>query len=154
MPNHPTERDTYGAHAVLLYSLFDAITPGYTVHPQYPVGRDTIHFVITFALTTKASPVFSVEVKPPSHITTASKRKAADEQMRSRFPELRDQIRIPTLHGMSAMGSMVCFYEMETATGQISPDDTDWNLDIMTPVGWQKLMAVIFHIKTMVDALP
>jgi len=71
MPNHPTEKNTHGAHSFVLHTLFGAIMPGHTVHPQYPVGRDTINFVATFVLTTKASPIFSVEVKPPSHITTA-----------------------------------------------------------------------------------
>ncbi|KAG2110788.1 hypothetical protein DEU56DRAFT_749766, partial [Suillus clintonianus] len=67
------------------------------------------------------SPVFFVEVKPPSDANSALKRYEVDDQMRRRFPQLHGQIQVSTMYGMSTLGRNMCFYEMETAMGHVSP---------------------------------
>ncbi|KAG2157049.1 hypothetical protein DEU56DRAFT_713209, partial [Suillus clintonianus] len=76
---------SYDAFNHILQNTFGTISTGYTIYPQYPVGHESINFVTTFLIMAQASPVFFVEVKPPSDANSALKRYKADNQMRRRF---------------------------------------------------------------------
>jgi hypothetical protein len=49
-----------------------------------------------------------------------SGRAAADKQMRTRFEALADQLTIPTLYGVSALGTRLCVYTYDIGD-EISP---------------------------------
>ncbi|KAF9442196.1 hypothetical protein P691DRAFT_681983, partial [Macrolepiota fuliginosa MF-IS2] len=57
-------------------------------------------------------PVFVLALKAPRELAYISNRQDADEQMRRRLTDLRDTRPIPTLHGVCAMGTRLCFYHV------------------------------------------
>ncbi|KAF8446711.1 hypothetical protein BGX38DRAFT_1270875 [Terfezia claveryi] len=65
----------------------------------------------------KEHPVFFVEIKASNHIRHMSTRKDADLQMRERFEELFDDVKVETLYGISALGTKLCIYTASKETG-------------------------------------
>jgi hypothetical protein len=57
---------------------------------------------------------FFLEIKPPGSLY-GSKREEADEQVRRRFRDPAPVLTIPTLHGVSAFGTRLAFYEYDLA---------------------------------------
>jgi hypothetical protein len=68
-------------------------------------------------------PVFFLEIKPPLSLPYDSKRKEADEQMRHQFRDHATVLNTPTLHGISAFGTRLAFYEYNLATHDIQPTE-------------------------------
>jgi hypothetical protein len=65
-----------------------------------------------------------MEVKPLAsfHVPYDSKREEADERMRRRFRDLRQILAIPILHGISVFCTRLSFYEYDSATHTLQPE--------------------------------
>ncbi|KAK0460138.1 uncharacterized protein EV420DRAFT_1620021 [Desarmillaria tabescens] len=152
-PNPPIENEYHGAYNKLLNTLFPPDTD-FTVVPQYlelnsPKGAD---FIFMFEILFYNKPVFVVELKQPTHLLYDSTRQAAD-----------DQCPIPTLHGVSAMGTRLCFYSLDLTQADpkilppIIPRDPSffndtapagrWDCSVLEVEGETKLRAVVDEIK-------
>jgi hypothetical protein len=154
----------YGPYTRLLYTLFSLDGP-FEIVPQYNEmqldTQDSINFVTVFVVELNRHPVFFLEVKPPASLRLDTKREDADKQMRRRFRDLRADLAIPTLHGVSAFGTRLCFYRYEKESRQLQPlmiqpnlnSLTDvapanlWNFDVLEAEGANRLRAVVDHVK-------
>jgi hypothetical protein len=160
------------------YGLYDAIlnecfpSTQFTVIPQYPTseaqmgGIGAIDFAITYVIEPLdlESPVFFIEIKPPTHLSSISARKDAENQVRNRFGQLAHLVRIPKLYGVSAIGRQLSYYTYEWASGAVDPIaladsinvivDTApierWDTNIMQEEGRTKFVAIVEEIKQMV----
>lgn len=108
---------------------------------------------------------FFLEVKPAGSFSSCSARAAADNQMRNRFDKLIDDLAIPTLHGISALGPHLSFYIYSKEDNNIHPPlilrDLNqvndrapakrWDTELMSDDGVQRLTAVANHVKEMVN---
>ena len=84
--------------------------------------------------------------------------------MRNRFDELIDDLTIPTLHGISALGPHLSFYTYSKEENNVLPPlilrDTNqvndrapaarWDTELMSDDGVQRLTAAVNHVKQMV----
>jgi len=111
------------------------------------------------------SPIFFVEIKPPTYLPSTFVRSEAQNQIRTRFTQLAHLVRIPKLYGVSAIGRQLSYYTYERASGAVEPvalvDSTSfvvdsdtapigrWNTNIMEE-GRAKFLAVVEEIKQMV----
>jgi len=95
----------------LRLSLFPP-TDNYMISPQFkrPPEGWSIHFTTVFIVQRAFHPVFFLEIKPPGDYTHRSSRAAANDQMRTRFFDLADVVELPVIHGVSALGTRLCFY--------------------------------------------
>jgi len=102
----------YGPYNTLLNKLFP-MEEHYMVIPQYkwPRQLETVDFTTIFLVQQREHPVFFVEVKAAGHIHNDCIRAAADQQMREGVYALRNDIEIPILYGISAIGIELCFYK-------------------------------------------
>ena len=110
----------------LLNTLFPVDGP-YEIVPQFksPGTQESIDFVAIFLVEVNRHPVFFIEVKPTASFPYDSKRKEADEQMRNRFMELRQNLNITRLS----------FYKYDSATQAVqSKRIICSNPDILTDV--------------------
>ncbi|KAF8508541.1 hypothetical protein JB92DRAFT_2652209, partial [Gautieria morchelliformis] len=141
----------------------------FTITPQYITGETPEHtagvidFAITYVIELAGldSPVFFIEIKPPTHISTISDRKEAENQVRSRFVQLAHLVKIPRIYGVSAMGKQLSYYAYEKASNTVDPvalpDSTPfvidtapierWGTNIMQDEGRDKFLAVVEEIK-------
>lgn len=94
------------------------------VTPQYkrPEQSKSVDFCTIFIVRYKRHPVFSVEIKASGHIQHVSTRQAADEQMREGIINLFDDVEINVLHGVSAIGTKLCFYTWTKQSCRIQPN--------------------------------
>ncbi|RDB17621.1 hypothetical protein Hypma_001064 [Hypsizygus marmoreus] len=156
----------YGPYNGLLAELFPSsehfmIVPPHK-HPGHPhAGVDD--FPTSFIVRRDEHPVFFVEIKPSSHLDTITTRNAADREMRERFEALSTRVKIPTLYGISAIGTNICVYAYQTESGEIAPrviekdartvEDgvpvTRWRLDITTAEGEQRIWEIVNEVKVM-----
>ncbi|KAN0129677.1 hypothetical protein V8E53_012497 [Lactarius tabidus] len=96
-------------------------------------------------------PVLFIEIKPPASLLYDSKREEADEQIRCRIRDLRHELAIPTLHGISAFGR-------NFPTSNLQPEQilrarpslladvvpiTRWDCDVLKPEGANRLRDVV-----------
>ena len=139
---------------------------GWNVVPEFrrPRNGDTLDFITSFLVTRQKVPFLFLEVKPASHVEAAASRAAADDHMRDIFLAL-SEAQVPTLHGFSALGSRLCHYSLNTATGELSPHQipkdprflTDtapaaaWNLDILRDEGDMYFQNTVCQIKRDLD---
>ena len=101
----------------------------------------------------------------PSSLLYDSKREETDNQMRRQFQDLRHISAIPTLHGISAFGTQLSFYEYDSTTSVLQPGQvpqvhsslfadvapvTRWDCDVLKPEGANRLRDVVKKIKEMV----
>lgn len=139
--------------------------------PQYQrpaMGRSidfTTIFVVKSANT--PTPIFYLEIKPPSHINDLSKREQADLQMRDCIRDLITELRTPKLHGVSALGVRLAFYHYDAATQVLEPpaiprdpilvNDTApavrWSVDLLSDEGYEQLDQLATEVKNMARAL-
>ncbi|KAF8529671.1 hypothetical protein BU17DRAFT_36489 [Hysterangium stoloniferum] len=162
------ETEYYGPYNGLLLHLF----PGeehFMVVPQYkrPTYPQSIDFTTIFIVQHQKHPVLFLEIKPAGHIKKTSNRASADEQMRQRFKDLRDEVSTPTLYGISALGTKLCVYTYKSQSRIVIPpeikddpvvlNDTApanrWDLDVMEFEGEQRIREIVGHIKIMCDGL-
>ena len=93
-----------------------------------------------------------------------SRRGGADNQMRRRFTDLRQILAIPVLHGVSAFGIRLSFYEYDSATYVVQPEQvlqshpsifddvapiTRWDCDVLQQEGANRLRKVVNQVKEM-----
>ena len=165
----------YGPINMLLVHLFPP-TDLYIVSPQWKkklpaegssttTTTTTADFTTVFVVQNAHHPVFFLQVKPASSFSSRSARAAADVQMRNTFDELIDDLAIPTLHGISALGPHLSFYAYSKEENTIHPtlilcdpdQDNDrapaerWDTELMSENAVQRLNAVANHVKEMVN---
>ncbi|KAF8453110.1 hypothetical protein BGX38DRAFT_1179227 [Terfezia claveryi] len=136
------------------------------VVPQYKrseLSQTSVDFTTVFIVRHNDHPVFFLEIKPAGHLQHNSSREAADLQMREWFRILFDDVQIPIMYGVSAIGTRLCIYSWNKETRRITPNaipidqnvtsDTApaarWNLELMTAEGEQRLREVVRHVKEM-----
>ncbi|KAI0253811.1 hypothetical protein BJV78DRAFT_1189440 [Lactifluus subvellereus] len=122
VPVNPAEVEFHGPYNKLLNVLFPPDTD-FTVVPQYlPGSRESADFVIEVLL--DDSPVFVLGIRAPNQLRYHSTRGDADKQsLCSRVWVLIASIAycpLPILHGVSVMGTRLCFYKLPR-DGAIEP---------------------------------
>ncbi|KAF8805665.1 hypothetical protein BYT27DRAFT_7142298 [Phlegmacium glaucopus] len=167
----PSGRDEslfYGPFTRLLYTLFSVEGP-YEIVPQLksvalhgPLENIDIGAVLVVEVSRQ--PVFFMQIKPPASFPYDSKREEADEQMRRKFRDLRQILAIPILHGISAFGTRLSFYEYDSATHVLQPEQvlrshpsiladmapiTRWDCDVLKQEGANRLRDVVNKVKEM-----
>lgn len=161
------ESDLCGPYNALLDFYFPW-EEGWNVVPQFrrPRQRDTLDFITVFLVTRQHVPCLFLEIKPASHVNGAASRAAADDHMRDIFLDMAEA-RVHTLHGFSALGSRLCHYSLNTATGELSPHRipkdprfltdtapaTGWNLDILCDEGEKYFQTTVGRIKRDLDLM-
>ncbi|KAK0209586.1 hypothetical protein IW262DRAFT_1281482 [Armillaria fumosa] len=165
-PN-PAGNGFHGPYNKLLNYLF-SIDSLYTVVPQFlqPGCRDSLNWIVTFEIMLSNMPVFILELKSPETLRLISSRCEADDQMRRRISDLcgkSSYCPIPRLHAVSAVGTRLCFYELDTQDeeAEIKPlaisrhptrvNDTApekrWDYDVLDDVGERKFRGIVEEIK-------
>ena len=155
----------YGRYNTLLTYLFPP-TDNYMISPQFkrPPEGWSIDFTTVFIVQRAFHPVFFLEIKPPGDYTHRSSRAAADDQMRTRFFDLADVVELPVIHGVSALGTRLCFYSYTRDDNVLDPPrippDVErmndvapaarWNFDILSDEGVARMTHVANEVKAMV----
>ncbi|KAI5998930.1 hypothetical protein F5J12DRAFT_848369 [Pisolithus orientalis] len=160
-PAGTNESVFYGPYTRLLYNLFSFDGP-YELLPQYKIQGDSTNVTIIFVIAFQRRPVFWMEVNPSASFRFSSKRKEADSQMRKRVGDLRANLAIPVLHGVSAFGTRLCFYKYDAHSQELTPHRilahptvvTDmladnWDCDVLETDGMQRLEKVIEEVQEM-----
>ena len=169
MNNATQESLLYGPYNTTLGYLFPA-SEGFMVVPQYqrPTMGQSIDFTTVFIVESSdtQTPIFYLEIKPPAHIDELSRREQADMQMRERVRDLLHGLRIPKLHGVSAIGTRLSFYHYDVATHVLEPpaiprdpiliNDTApaerWGVDLLSDEGCERLVQLATEVKNMAKA--
>ncbi|KAI0029619.1 hypothetical protein K488DRAFT_56019 [Vararia minispora EC-137] len=155
------ESQYYGPYNKLLCTLFPPDSD-FTVSPNYIPGYvdGGADFIVSFEITFHQHPVLVLEIKPPHHLSLISTREVADRHIRRRLADLSERSLLPVLHGVSAIGTKLCFYEFEKTSGRMSPRRipsdpelvTDvapkvrWDCDILEASGEQRLRVLATQI--------
>lgn len=130
---------TPAAYNKLLHTLFPVDTP-YTVYPQVHRHADSVtpSARTTFTVYYKHVPVFLLDLHSYPTLTRISGREAADDHIRMHMRDLLPYCPLATLNAVSAFGTRLCFYSINTGGGiaPIRPTvDVDENHD-PTPIDW------------------
>jgi hypothetical protein len=157
----------YGPFTRLLYSLFSVDGPYEIVlqfkHAALQDAHESVDIVAILVRHVDRHPVFFMDVNPPASSSCDSQREEADEQMRRRFRDLRQTTAIPILHGISAFGTRLSFYEYDSATRVLRPEQvlrshpsipadvpiTRWDCDVLQQDGADRLRDVVNRVKAM-----
>ncbi|KAI9566199.1 hypothetical protein HD554DRAFT_2221544 [Boletus coccyginus] len=160
------ESDFLGPYNKLLNTLFPPDSD-FTVAPQFLKSdpADPSDYISSFEIFFKNWPVFALQLKKPGNLKYKSSRATADQLIRIRVADSAGDRPIPILHAVSAFGSRLCFYHLDTANTAagifILPrriphhptmmNDTApmerWNCDVMDAEGETRLRAVVDSIK-------
>ena len=113
--------------------------------------------------------VESTDTQSPIGQADRSSQKAeqADTQMRDPVREPISRLRIPKLHGVSALGVRLAFYQYDAATQILQPpaisrdpihiNDTApaarWSVDLLSEEGYEQLVQLATETKDMARAL-
>ena len=168
-PETTNEHDLYGPFGTLLYDLFPP-AEGYQVSPQYNLIPGSIDYAIVYLVIQQRFPIFFVEIKTLLALNLASSRAEADDQMRTRFRDISNtfgHIPLPTLIGISAMGTRFAVYRHRTRNQSITPRPITshplyltntaplqrWSYDLMEDAGEAELRAIANEVKEMVLAI-
>ncbi|KIO11067.1 hypothetical protein M404DRAFT_127771 [Pisolithus tinctorius Marx 270] len=154
----------YGPYTRLLYHLFSFYGP-YEIVPQYKIrgSQDGIDVTPTFIIELQKKPVFFIEIEPAASLPVITRRQEVDNQMRERVGDLRANLAIPVLHGVSAFGTRLCFYKYDSRSRELTPQRipehptrvTDimpahnWSCDVLNTDGMQRLQKVVEEVKEM-----
>ncbi|KAG8963101.1 hypothetical protein FRC00_007714 [Tulasnella sp. 408] len=106
----------------LLYTLFSPEENDFTVVPNFQESstRDGLYLSFSLDVYLDDKPFLLVDInKRPSNLRYISKREEADIQMRRRLHDFIGDCPISTLYGISAFGTKVCFYKLDTAEGSV-----------------------------------
>jgi len=160
VPPNPSEADFHGPYNKLLNTVFPPESE-FTVVPQYmPSSRESADFLVVFEVILEDKPVLILELRSPSDLRYASKRRAADRKVRDRIHDLYADCPLPVLHAVSAMGTRLCFFHKRGAEAIQPPFieehpvlQTDsapserWHWDIIEDEGMRKFQDVVEEIK-------
>ncbi|OBZ66468.1 hypothetical protein A0H81_13603 [Grifola frondosa] len=80
-----------------------------------------IDFASIFVIKHAQRSVFFLEVKPAAYFQGEGTRGLMDDQMRDHFFMLHDQVKIPVLYGVSALGTHLCLYKCTASSGDLEP---------------------------------
>jgi len=172
VPANPNENHFHGPYNGLLHSFFPPISD-FTVVPRFrhPSSRG-VDINFCFEIQFGDRPVLILELDDPSAISLISTRGEADDQIRSRMGALAKRCPLPTMHAISALGTTLCFYSLNTADddGEILPlriprhpaevNDCDyapanqWEYNLLEEGGEAKLRAIIEEVLQGCAALP
>ncbi|KAF8885408.1 hypothetical protein CPB84DRAFT_1788435 [Gymnopilus junonius] len=162
----PTDESLfYGPYNMLLTYLFPP-TERYMISPKFkrPPEGWSIDFTTIFIVQKAFHPVFFLEIKPPGDYVHRSTRAAVDSQMRTRFFDLVDAVELPVIHGVSALGTRLCFYSYDTVNNTLTParipQDPElmldvapasrWDVDLLSEQGVARMTQVADNVKSMV----
>jgi hypothetical protein len=155
----------YGPYTRVLYHLL-SVEGDFEIVPQFrsQQSQESIDIVTVLVVKVARHPVFFIEVKPPASFPYDSKREEADSQMRRRFRDLRINLAIPTLYGVSAFGTRLSFYEYNkdaqtlqpaliiptdgTILTDVAPADR-WDCDMLRREGADRFKDVFARVKQM-----
>ncbi|KAI9566198.1 hypothetical protein HD554DRAFT_2194495 [Boletus coccyginus] len=161
------EGDFLGPYNKVLNILFPPDTD-FTIVPQYlkPDFVGLSGYIFSFEIFFKNWPVFILQLKRPGTLKYQSSRAIADEVIRARVADSADDRPVPILHAVSAFGTRLSFYHLDTANAAagiiilpmrtIPPrppglNDTApmerWDCDVLEEEGEMKLRAVVDSIK-------
>ncbi|KAJ7259624.1 hypothetical protein C8J57DRAFT_1720233 [Mycena rebaudengoi] len=182
----PEEWEWYGPLNTLLGHLFPSehyevalqcsFSPPWQPRASVHHGADRPAFVVHRIHRRAKYPVCVVEVRPAGHLAQRAARTVADAQMRDALGSLVNGGGInivPTLVGISVLGSRFAVYAYDTASRKLTPppaisipkdprialDDADtdltcWANDFLDAgVGEARLLDVVRSIRAMCDAL-
>jgi len=159
------DSDFLAPYNKLLHTFFPP-NSDFTVVPQclQPSSHDSACPIIGFEIQFRNWPVLILELKCPSAISAC---READDQIRRRMGDLVGHCPLPTMHAVSAIGTALCFYSLDTAdaNGEILPlrityDDytwapaNQWEYNILGEGGEAKLWAIIEEVLQGCAALP
>ncbi|KAG5646579.1 hypothetical protein DXG03_002882 [Asterophora parasitica] len=146
----------YGPYDKMLNYCFGEGFDFFVAPQATPDAPDFIVYLIV--LDKNRLPVLFIEVKGESHINNPSKRAAADIHMRSRFNELMHTCPLPTLHGLSLLGTGMRVYAATQATLKLNPPSVprpatgrvldasylanEWDLDILLDDGFRQVKEI------------
>ncbi|KAJ7900976.1 hypothetical protein B0H14DRAFT_3422885 [Mycena olivaceomarginata] len=149
-------RATHGSLEDRYYGAYDKL-------PPKEKERDAVDFIVYLVVRdAKQRPVFLLEVKDDTHREVPSLRHAADTQMRDRYNQLLYACPIPTLYGVSAMGTDIRVYTGDVLDEDVSPAvvptsptrivgreylKNGWNLDLLSDEGFAKIKEIVNFIK-------
>ncbi|KAK0185582.1 hypothetical protein F5146DRAFT_1144090 [Armillaria mellea] len=164
--SYPTiiENEFHGAYNKLLNALFP-LDSDFTAVPQHLESNSLTgtEFIVMFEVTFHDGPVFVLELKKSSNLLYDSRRRMADDHIRQRLIDLRRQCPIPTVHGVSAIGTRLCFYRLDLTQPRLqifppaipgdpcftidtAPEER-WDCSVLEAEGEVKLRAVMDEIK-------
>jgi hypothetical protein len=169
----PLEYRYYGPYDKLLnYCFGDSFT--FFVAPQNPPGdesiKDTLDFIVFLVVfDADRNPVFMAEIKDDSWAGKASLRLKADEQLRGRYDLIFDNCPLPRLWSLSLLGTSARVYCGDIATRDVTPPyqprpyerynvpsgflEGEWNMDILSQEGFNKMKEIVADITTAMAAL-
>ncbi|THU94490.1 hypothetical protein K435DRAFT_156921 [Dendrothele bispora CBS 962.96] len=166
--NTTDESEYYGPYNTLLTYLFP-FDEDYQISPQYkgPVFPGSIDFTTLFIVKVEKHPVFFIEIKPYPHLKNIGTRAAADIQMRESIEHLIGNLQIPTLYGLSCMGTRFAVYEYTAETRILEPEaiprdrrlindvapETRWEYEMLETSGETRMKEIVQAVKAMCQAL-
>ena len=132
------------------------------INPQHkePNKYDSVDMTIVYLIQRNRHVVFFLEIKLGSCINHISTRAEADSQMRQRYLNVFESA-APVLHGASALGTRLCFYNLDVKTRRIIPvakgHDPEfisdvapkdwWCYDILEAEGEQKMLSIAREVR-------
>lgn len=154
-----SEEEFSGPYNKVLHALFPPDTGDFIVVPRSlePTSPQSCGPVFFFEVFLGTRPIFILELNAPNDLMYESSRQAADEEIRARLGGLASRCPIQTLHAVSAMGTRLRFYSLDTTnvagipqhpTGvtDTAPKET-WDCDVLDANGEARLRAVLDAIK-------
>jgi len=169
----PLENRYYGPYNKLLnYCFGDSFQ--YFVAPQSPPNdlllHETVDFVVFLVVfDANRRPVLIAEIKDDGWAHRADLRYSADNQIRRRYDAMLGDCPLPCLWGLSLLGTSLRVYCGTVATETIEPDfmprpspsrilprqflEGTWNIDIMSPEGFNKMKEIVTDILAATAAL-
>jgi len=181
VPVNPSAADFRGPFNKLLYTLFPADTDYTITWHHTPNSREATNFVLLHEVLLEDKPVFVLELKPPQDLRYPSTRGDADRQIRRRLHDLQSwsllnfffflgialtafnniaECPLPVLHGVSAIGTRLCFYKkfldwpIEPPFIPAHPDlqtngapQERWDCDILDDEGERRFLSMVEEIK-------
>jgi hypothetical protein len=162
------ENHWYGAYNTLLQYHFPwekafQIMPQQSVPSLISPTPGMINFTTMYVVEMDFHPIFFVEVKVAAAFMKKSWRGGADDQMQSRFRNLQDDVILPKLYGISALGTRFSVYTFDENTREVTPPPLDkvgvilydyapasrWEYNLMEPAGCAKFAALVETTKKM-----
>jgi hypothetical protein len=156
----------YGPYNTLLSQVLFPLSGNFVVSLEPQDEEDSPNspwrFIVRHMRNRTLHPVLVLTVKPRGAIADDYRREEAHEQIHAAMESVGD-IAIPTLYGVSALGSRICVYRYNARSSEIChppipglpntltvvPPKEWWDMDIMSPEGEQRLQEILEHIKEM-----